>query len=921
MRSSRTASKSALIAVASLALSALALAPLASGCSTGESDAPVDDLDSGAVVPEGSTLPDGGPVVSPDGSTCGNKKVDTGEECDDGNTQSGDGCSPICAFESGGPEDLCEGAPLALVKEGASTLFKAHVAGSTAKLFNHYGASCGGGSGADAVYVMTPSQTGRAVARISSGFEALLSVRTSCNDAKTELACSGVTQAPGGDAGADAGASRSGTIAFPVFAGKPAFVFVDGYGGSKGDFVIDVDVQTAVCGNGKAEYPEECDDGNTTAADGCSATCIMEDKSTVSECPGQGYRLKATAAAPGSISFAGDTATMSDEGGTAVGCTPSGRGPNAVYAITPTLSGSLALNLLANYPDAMIHVRRECSDSATQFDCRVAETELTPIATTVPVNAEETVYVFVDGDKSSEGLYTLDAKLTAAACGNGAVDTGEECDDGNTASGDGCSATCAIERDPTSYTCPGKTLRLESAAAGPRTLKLRGTTAPAAGETLPASKFSSCGSAAPDVVYQVTSDIDGWLTATVAGGQFNGAVSLRAACPGTSDLACDESGSGNAPDTLHAAMNKETSYFVIVDGATSGKSGPFELTLTIEPSVCGNSVTEGGETCDDGATAGGDGCDAICKLETDTARDECATAPMIALAANPDGTYGTKIMSGTTNLTHPATPTHTLSPCSSTGPDGWYPFVAPISGVVTASLDSATFRSSMGVRTACAPAGAQLTCDATVGNGGQEIVFAATEGTTYWLAVAGANVSGGPKQSGRFTMDVKLVPPGCGDTFVNAPEACDDGNTRNGDGCSSTCTLEALAGVNACPGSAVTLSGAGADVRKATVTVSTTGLPSNTASACGGSGPEGILKITPDVTGQLQIKATAGYPVIVHARTTCNDPNTEIGKPSCSNSDPKLVSAAVTKNVPYYVFVDGLNGQSGVAKLQITVTP
>jgi hypothetical protein len=29
----------------------------------------------------------------------------------------------------------------------------------------------------------------------------------------------------------------------------------------------------------------------------------------------------------------------------------------------------------------------------------------------------------------------------------------------------------------------------------------------------------------------------------------------------------------------------------------------------------------------------------------------------------------------------------------------------------------------------------------------------------------------------------------------------------------------------------------------------------------------------------------------------------------------------VTKNVPHYVFVDGMNGESGVAKLQITVTP
>src|SRR5690242_18073018 len=32
-----------------------------------------------------------------------------------------------------------------------------------------------------------------------------------------------------------------------------------------------------------------------------------------------------------------------------------------------------------------------------------------------------------------------------ATCGNGQIDPGEQCDDGNTTSGDGCSATCQTE--------------------------------------------------------------------------------------------------------------------------------------------------------------------------------------------------------------------------------------------------------------------------------------------------------------------------------------------------------------------------------------------------------------------------------------------------------------------------------------------
>ncbi len=35
-------------------------------------------------------------------------------------------------------------------------------------------------------------------------------------------------------------------------------------------------------------------------------------------------------------------------------------------------------------------------------------------------------------------------------CGSGYIDSGEQCDDGNTVSGDGCSAICQVE---TGYVC------------------------------------------------------------------------------------------------------------------------------------------------------------------------------------------------------------------------------------------------------------------------------------------------------------------------------------------------------------------------------------------------------------------------------------------------------------------------------------
>ncbi len=52
-----------------------------------------------------------------------------------------------------------------------------------------------------------------------------------------------------------------------------------------------------------------------------------------------------------------------------------------------------------------------------------------------------------DGDGPAPGLSASADTLTLSICGNGAVEGSEACDDGGTAAGDGCSATCTVEGD------------------------------------------------------------------------------------------------------------------------------------------------------------------------------------------------------------------------------------------------------------------------------------------------------------------------------------------------------------------------------------------------------------------------------------------------------------------------------------------
>lgn len=50
--------------------------------------------------------------------------------------------------------------------------------------------------------------------------------------------------------------------------------------------------------------------------------------------------------------------------------------------------------------------------------------------------------VLVRDAAGNKALYTPNSATTNAVCGNGAVEAGEGCDDGNLFGGDGCSATC-----------------------------------------------------------------------------------------------------------------------------------------------------------------------------------------------------------------------------------------------------------------------------------------------------------------------------------------------------------------------------------------------------------------------------------------------------------------------------------------------
>ncbi|MCW5832280.1 MAG: DUF4215 domain-containing protein [Labilithrix sp.] len=195
-------------------------------------------------------------------------------------------------------------------------------------------------------------------------------------------------------------------------------------------------------------------------------------------------------------------------------------------------------------------------------------------------------------------------------------------------------------------------------------------------------------------------------------------------------------------------------------------------------------------------------------------------------------------------------------------------------------------------------------------------------GETLWVVVDTASAD----DFGRFTLDLELTPSGCGDGFFvpSATEECDDGNTVSGDGCSATCKLEPLAAADTCPGVPMTLTGAGNQPRRGVLTLDTSKLNPSYVSACGGNARDGVVRVVPNTNGLLTARINGLVGGLVHARTVCADPTSELKKSNlstCPSVVHDVVTFPVTANKEYFLFMDGLDGASGVATLDVTIVP
>ncbi|MFT4702938.1 MAG: hypothetical protein ACI81R_000626 [Bradymonadia bacterium] len=266
-----------------------------------------------------------------------------------------------------------------------------------------------GGTGIDRVYELIVPQPSSVQVDVS-GFDTVLSIRSICDAASSELDCSDDSRRVGG------GGSRINADLEP----GSYFLIVESFGTDEGEFTLDVETVTnCPCAVGSTicdgTFVSVCNDLGNPCPEFVSAPCQAGETCSSGACVQQSEGDSCDSA----LLLPAVTGSVSGDLSTGYGNDGEGRcggdAADAVYELQVVEPMDITLTLEGG-EDAVLHVRGTCDSVQTERDCDAARENAAQI---VEEYSPGTYFVFVDSDGDVEG-YTLsvDAQPTCTdQCG------------------------------------------------------------------------------------------------------------------------------------------------------------------------------------------------------------------------------------------------------------------------------------------------------------------------------------------------------------------------------------------------------------------------------------------------------------------------------------------------------------------------
>ena len=372
-------------------------------------------------------------------------------------------------------------------------------------------------------------------------------------------------------------------------------------------YVVDIKLTAPSCGDGILQFPagEQCDDGANLPTDGCSPTCQLEG-------------LFGNEVEPNNTSPTANALGAQNGFVAAIGVS----GDQDYFSFVVTVPGSsVALTVddgLGACPtgfDSKMYLYNSANNELVSDDdngpasCSAILPSMYPAVASLAVG---TYYVKVEelNNNDTAPFYVLGIKLQPPACGDGILQLGEQCDDGNLAGGDGCSATCGLEGNFLTETEFNDTQGLANPLAG------------ADGFAASISPIGDLDYFSFDIVTPGSSvfvQVTDGLTGCPSG--FDSKLTLFnpvGVLIGTADDGGTAKCSLMSPATTAATANMAVgTYKVRVEYSGNSVSIPsYVVKIKVVAPACGDGVIQTAtEQCDDSNTVAGDGCDPLCQAE------------------------------------------------------------------------------------------------------------------------------------------------------------------------------------------------------------------------------------------------------------------------------------------------------------------